>query len=320
MTQIQPNAYFSFSVNKENDNTRLDVFVTQQFSQHSRSFFKHLIEKGQSKINKVTTKKQGTLLKTGDTVTIQFPAKRAVNTTTIKQLDLNIQIISQHEHFLIVSKPAGLLVHPTSSRCTETTLSDWLIAHYNEIQTIGYPDRPGIIHRLDKDTSGLIIIPRTSYANTLFGQLFKSRSIKKKYYALVEGHPEKKGIINLPIGRDPFVRKKMKAFSPEEQLSYASKKIRSATTHYNVIDYFDDYSFIEVQPITGRTHQIRVHCAAIGHPIIGDSSYGTKSIFIKRQALHAQELSFTFNNKDYSFSSPLSNDFKNALKKIKIKK
>lgn len=320
MDQIQPNSYFSFSVNESDTHTRLDVYIAQQFSQYSRSFFKHLIAQGWVKINNIVTNKQGNLLKTGDIVTIQFPPKRTIDPTTIKQIDFGIHTLYEHEHFLIISKPAGLLVHPPSANCTEATLVDWLVANYSEIRTVGYPDRPGIIHRLDKDTSGIIIIPRTNYAHTIFGQLFKDRTIRKKYYALVEGHPEKKGSIDLPIGRDPIARTKMKAFSPDEQLSYSTKKIRSATTHYNVVEYFDDYSLIEAKPITGRTHQIRVHCAVIGHPIVGDTVYGKKSSLIKRQALHAQELSFTFDNKDYLFSSNRPDDFKNALKTIETKK
>lgn len=320
MDHIQPNSYFSFSVNQSDENSRLDVFIAQQFSQYSRSFFKQLIEQGQAKINNITTNKKGTLLKAGDTVIIQFPPRRTVSPIALNQLELDIKIIFHHEHFLVISKPAGLLVHPTSSNCTEPTLADWLVSHYNEIQTVGCPDRPGIIHRLDKDTSGIIIIPLTNYAYNIFGQLFKNRSIKKKYHALVKGHPEKKGTITLPIGRDPLVRTRMKTFSPEELSLYKSKKIRSATTHYNVIDYFDNYSLVEVSPVTGRTHQIRVHFAAIGHPIISDPVYGEKSSLITRQALHAQELFFTFDNKDYLFSAPLPDDFKNILKLIEEKK
>jgi len=313
MDQIQPNSYFSFTVPESNADSRLDIYITQQFSQYSRNYFKHLIVQELVKINNIVTKKQGTLVKTGDKVTIQFPPKPTLTTTTQNHINLAVTTLYKQEHFLIISKPAGLLVHPPFTHCTEATLVDWLVANHSEIQAVGSPDRPGIIHRLDKNTSGLLIIPRTNYAHTIFGQQFKDRTIKKKYYALVEGHPEKKGSIDLPIGRDPITRTRMKAFSVANFI-HTTKKIRSATTHYKVVTYFDNYSLIEVKPITGRTHQIRVHCAAIRHPIVGDPIYGKKSPIITRQALHAQELSFTFNNRDYSFSAELPNDFKNALK------
>lgn len=319
MDQIQPNSHFSFKISENNVNTRLDVYIAQQFPQYTRSFFRRLIGQESVKINNIVTNKQGTWLKIGDIITIQFPPKRIIKPASIDQLDTGIHTIYQHEHFLIIAKPVNLLVHPPSVNSTEATLVDWLVAKYNEIRAVGYTNRPGIVHRLDKDTSGIMVIPRTNYAYTIFAQMFKNRSIDKKYYGLVEGHPEKKGSIDLPIGRDPIARTKMKAFF-QSNLSGTTKKIRSAITHYEVIKYFDKHSLIKIVPITGRTHQIRVHFAAIGHPIVGDIVYGKKSLLIKRQALHAQELSFTFNNKLYIFSSNLPDDFKNAVKMVLKKK
>ena len=319
MDQIQPNSYFSFRISENNVRIRLDVYIAQQFPQYTRSFFRRLIGQEWVKINNIVTNKQGTWLKIGDIVTIQFPPKRIVNPASVDQLDTSIHTIYQHEHFLIIDKPVNLLVHPPSVNSTEVTLVDWLVAKYNEICAVGYTNRPGIVHRLDKDTSGVMVIPRTNYAYIIFAQLFKNRSIDKKYYALVEGHPEKKGSIDFPIGRDPIVRTKMKVFS-QNNLSYTTKKIRSAITHYKVIKYFDKHSLIKIAPVTGRTHQIRVHFAAIGHPIVGDIVYGKKSLLIKRQALHAQKLSFTFDNKSYVFSSNFPDDFKNAIKMVLKKK
>ncbi len=319
MDQIEPNSRFSFTISENSVRIRLDVYIAQQFSQYSRSFFRRLIGQGWIKINNIVANKQGTWLKIDDIVTIQFPPKRIIKPTSIDQLDTGIHTIYKHEHFLIIFKPVNLLVHPPSVNSTEATLVDWLVVKYKEIQAVGYASRPGIVHRLDKDTSGIIVIPRTNYAYTIFAQLFKNRSINKTYYALVEGHPEKKGSIDLPIGRDPITRTKMKAFS-QNNLSCTTKKIRSAITHYKVIKYFDKHSLIKVTPITGRTHQIRVHCTAIGHPIVGDVVYGKKSSLIKRQALHAQKLSFTFNNKSYTFSSNFPDDFKNAVKMMLAKK
>jgi 23S rRNA pseudouridine1911/1915/1917 synthase len=175
---------------------------------------------------------------------------------------------------------------------------------------VGAQDRPGIIHRLDKDTSGLMIIPRTHHAYNTFGSLFRNRTIHKTYYALVQGHPPKEGFIDLSIGRHPHIRVKMATFDKEKTAHYIKKgyRIRTAFTHYRVIKYFTDYALVEFKPTTGRTHQIRVHASAIGHPIIGDETYGSSSVLIQRQALHAAKLQFQFDNEQFSFSINLPDD------------
>ena len=215
---------------------------------------------------------------------------------------------------MIIEKPAGLLTHPTGSKSSEISLSDWLQHHIKDIEHIGSVDRPGIIHRLDKLTSGLIIVPRTNYAYMQFGTIFRDRTIEKTYYAIVTGHPPKQGTINLVIGRDAIVRNKMTTYRSED---VAKTKSRHAITHYIVEQYFENASLLRVTLETGRTHQIRVHCAAIGHPIIGDTVYGTKSHLIARQALHAAELAFTFDTELFTFKSPLPEDITKLLSNLK---
>jgi 23S rRNA pseudouridine1911/1915/1917 synthase len=177
-------------------------------------------------------------------------------------------------------------------------------------------DRPGIVHRLDKDTSGLLLIARTNYAHATFNTLFQTRTIHKTYLALVHGHPPASGTIDLAIGRHPVNRHTMTTFKAGTYEA-ARHRTRNAFTAYTVLEYFDEYSLLEVKPVTGRTHQIRVHLAALGHPIVGDAVYGTASKLIARQALHAHRLQFMFDGQEHIFTQPLPGDMANVVSSIK---
>ncbi len=310
---VKPNSYFVLHVPQEYDGSRLDRFITAHFPLYSRSFFNRLIDDGLIQINDTIVTKSGTIVKQGENVSIRFPAPREIQIDALKEKKPAIEILYENLQFLIIHKPAGLLVHPTSMASTAATLVDWLLINYAAIEGVGYVDRPGIVHRLDKDTSGLLIVPRTNQAHALFGDLFRDRSINKTYYAIVEGHPEKSGTIALPIGRDPITKTKMTT----QVYPTRSIKMRDATTHYRVIEYFDNAALVEVKPITGRTHQIRIHFASLGHPIIGDVVYGKKSKLIKRHALHAHNLSFEFQGKKYSFEKSLPDDMTDLIEKLK---
>ncbi len=310
---VEPNSHFVLHVPQEYDGSRLDKFIAAHFPLYSRSFFSRLIDDGQLQINDTVVTKSGARVKEGNTVSIQFPAAREVQVDALNEKKPAIKILHESPEFFIIHKPAGLLVHPTSMASTAATLVDWLLINYPSIEDVGYVDRPGIVHRLDKDTSGLLIVPRTNQAYDLFGDLFRNRAINKTYYAIVEGHPEKSGTITLPIGRDPITKTKMTTLVHPTR----SIKMRDATTHYRVIEYFDNAALVEVKPITGRTHQIRVHFASLGHPLIGDVVYGKKSKLIKRHALHAHKLSFEFQGKQYSFEKNLPDDMTALLEKLK---
>lgn len=305
---------FSFTINTADAHQRLDAYLSQQFPAYSRSFLQRLIQEKQVTINNKPANKSSIVLKLHDTIVVQFP--EASQPSTQKTIDPNIKvnIIFEHEHFLIINKPAGLMVHTPNHESQTPTLVDWIIAHYKEIALTGQADRPGIVHRLDKDTSGILIIGRTNYAHATFGAMFEGRTIHKTYVALVHGHPAKIGSIDLSIGRSPHLRTKMTTV-PSTQLS--TIKTRAALTHYTVLEYFNDYSLVEVKPVTGRTHQIRVHMAAIGHPIVGDRVYGKPSELIDRHALHAHAITFIFDSREYALSADIPEDMATVIEKLR---
>ena len=208
---------------------------------------------------------------------------------------------------MVIDKPAGLTVHPAPGHYTGT-MANAILARIPNLET-GETNRPGIVHRLDKDTSGLIVVAKNPAAHMKLSEQFRSRAVAKVYLALVKGHltPEE-GIIEASIGRHPRHRKRMAVVSIGRQ----------ARTEYKVIKYLGHYSLLEVRPKTGRTHQIRVHLAAVGYPILGDAIYGVKSDYLSRQFLHAYRLGFKLpSSGEYrEFQSKLPGDLTQALKDI----
>lgn len=297
---------------------RLDRFLVQSFPLYSRSFFKRLIDEGCACINGKQTNKQGALLKTGDKLLLIFPNEQTIEPTVIAEQTNGITVAALDTHFIIINKPAGLTVHKPHSSYTSPTVVDWLLLHHQDIAQIGYIDRPGIVHRLDKDTSGLMVIARTNHAHGQLSALFKNRAVRKTYLALVEGHPPAQGTIDFQIGRHPFHRNKMAVFNCGIPQSFSQKddRVRDAVTNYTVLSYYDTCALIEVKPTTGRTHQIRVHFAALGHPLLGDLLYGNKSPHIKRHALHAHEISFEFDETVHHFNVDAPSDFVAALEAV----
>ena len=306
----------TFIVPEDAQPVRLDVFLQGAVPTYSRSFFQRAIEDGFVTINGNVITKSSHVIKVGNSIVVNIPPKREITPGMVKEADIPVKIIDKQDHFIIISKPAGLTVHPPTSTSTDITLSDWLLHNIEGLAHVGSVDRPGIIHRLDKDTSGLMIIPRTTYGYTQFGSLFHDRKIDKTYYAVVKGHPDKQGTIDLSIARHPIERTKMTTFEPGAPHPNGSK-IRHAVTHYKVLKYFDDAALVRITLETGRTHQIRVHFAAIGHPIIGDTAYGQPSHLIGRQALHAQGLAFTFDDKKYLYERELPEDMQLLVEKLK---
>jgi 23S rRNA pseudouridine1911/1915/1917 synthase len=302
---IQPNSTFSFTVGDQDAQLRLDVYLCKQFPHHSRSFMQKLLEKELVTIDGKKVQKSNILVKKEAHITVHFPELK--RSQFLECRDVGARILYEHDHFFIVYKPPFLNVHAPEHECTEATLVDWLITRMPELATVGCDDRPGIVHRLDKETSGLLIVAKNNYAHAIFGDMFRDRQMSKTYYALVQGNPPAEGTIGFPIGRHQVSRQKMTHYP------FGHAVARDALTHYKVVEYFNEHALLEVKPVTGRTHQIRVHCAAIGHPIIGDMVYGSKSKFIKRQALHAASISFMYEGQPFTFSVELPEDFTQLL-------
>ena len=303
---------FLLLVSEESVSQRLDIFVAQQIPELSRSMVKQLVEQKAIAINGITAKKSGVGLKLQDQIVISIPASK---TTNVKKWpdDIKIEIVAQQPDFMIINKPAGLMVHEPHPKCPELTLVDWILYTSESYKNVGLPNRPAIVHRLDKDTSGIMIIPKTNSAHARIGDMFKDRKMHKTYLAIVQGHPERSGTIDSHIMRHPVKKHKMAAASTLREKSQG----RQATTHYQVKEYFQDSSLIEVHPVTGRTHQIRVHLSSIGHPIVGDTVYGNKSELIARQALHAHKIAFEYDTQKHEFFVEVPGDFQKLLNELK---
>ncbi len=305
---VAPGSVHTFTVSEAWVHKRADIFIAHHFSGYSRSFLQklfaqHLITSFDKSI------KASHILKLHDVVIVTFPEPEVHKKTQPLPEAMAISVIAKHDDFFIIQKPAGLLVHRPQATCDQATLADWLVQQHDELAHVGIIDRPGIVHRLDKDTSGLMIIPRTNVAHATLTDMFKARKICKTYLALVVGHPPREGSVDFFIGRHPSVRHKMHAFTCLTK----TKSSRQALTHYNVLAYYKDFSLVAVKPVTGRTHQIRVHFAAIGHPVLSDVVYGSSSKLIKRQALHAHQLEFELFGIPYSFICALPEDMQRVL-------
>jgi len=312
---MDPGSEFLFTVPEENNNTRLDMYVSKQFSSYSRTYFQKLINENHVLINGTSTTKPGYIVRINDKISVKFPVLPPRPDLKVIDIDLGIELIHEHPDFLIVYKPAGIIVHPVNTKNSVISLVDWLLQKFSEISQVGSPERPGIVHRLDMLTSGLLIVPRNNYALATFSDMFKNRLMNKTYLALVEGYPDKNdksGCINYSIARHPSGSKMMHIKVPRN-----SNNAREAITNYKVVEYLNNASLVEVKPVTGRTHQIRVHFSAVGNPIIGDVLYGKQSKIINRQALHAYKLEFEYENKQYSFQRDMPEDMLNLLEQLR---
>ncbi len=268
-------------------NTRLDKFLADRMPELSRSAVQRLIDAGQVTVNGDPTKPSHKVRR-GDLVVAFVPAEEA-SEPVAEAIPLNI--LYEDDALLVVDKPAGMVVHPAPGH-PGGTLVNALLAHCPELADSG-DERPGIVHRLDRDTSGLILVAKSERIRRALQRQFRERQVRKAYLALVDGQLEPAwGRIEAPIGRDPQRRQRM-AVLPGG---------REAVTEYHVLERFahrvgpaaGDYCLLQVEPQTGRTHQIRVHLAAIGHPVVGDTVYGQRKtqLPVQRQFLHAQRLGF----------------------------
>ncbi len=286
---------------------RLDHFLVRMLPDSSRAKIVAAVRAGFIELNG-TAVKAGHRLKGGDSIVGRLSAETA-NTDTPRAQPVDFTVLYEDDAFLVVAKPPGLVVHPGSGN-RDNTLINGLLHRFGELAGVGDIARPGIVHRLDKDTSGVLVVARTAPVHRQLVKAFKERLVDKTYLALVHGVPEKsQGTVEAPIGRHPVHRQKM-AVRPADG--------RAAVSRWRVRQLFHQASLLEVNIETGRTHQIRVHLAAIGHPVAGDRLYGSnrKNECFPRQLLHAWRLRFAHpaTGQPLAFEAPLPDDFAAALK------
>ncbi|MGD0794144.1 MAG: RluA family pseudouridine synthase [Dehalococcoidales bacterium] len=283
---------------------RLDKYLGETCPELSRTHAQKLIADGLVTVNGRAARASARL-NAGDRIDFTIPPEAPSHLTPE---DIPLKIIYEDSDLMVIDKPAGLAVHPAPGH-PEHTLVNAVLNHLPALAATDESGRPGIVHRLDKDTSGLIIVAKNRLAQANLAAQFKSRAVNKYYKVLVKGRltPEA-GIIEANIGRDPRHRQRMAVV----------EKGREARTEYRVIKYLGDYTLLEIKPETGRTHQIRVHLAAIGFPVVGDATYGVPSPHIARQFLHAGKIGFKLPSTGewVEFESPLPEDLERALKNI----
>lgn len=291
------------------EKTRLDKWLAENFSDWSRSQIKLQIENGGVSVNGKLVNKAGYIIKDGDILDLNFAQ---VNVPLIAQAeDIKLEIVYEDDDMAVINKPQGMVVHPAPGSYNHT-LVNALLYYFDKISDGSDAIRPGIVHRIDKDTSGLLVVAKNNFAHENLAKQIGEHSAFRHYVALVEGIvKEDSGTIDKPIARDKLDRKKMAVCDEGKQ----------AITHYKVIERFNNYTLVEFVLETGRTHQIRVHCKFIGHPIVGDKTYGfAKQKFnLNGQLLHAfkLELNQPTSHKRMSFVAPMPQYFTNIIKKLK---
>lgn len=278
---ISPVTEINLQVQHPND--RLDRYLAEHLSDYSRSRIQDLIAQGNVKVNsKIQTSKK-IAVGAGDIIEITIPEAQPLE---LQATDIPLDILYEDEHLIIINKPAGLVVHPAAGHENDT-LVNALLAHCPNLAGIGGVQRPGIVHRLDKDTTGALVVAKTDQAHQHLQAQLKAKTARREYLGIVYGAPKTEtGTIDQPIGRHPVDRKKMAVVAVE-------KGGRASVTHWQIKERLSNYTLMLFQLETGRTHQIRVHSAFIGHPIVGDPIYGkgrSIGVNLPGQALHAVRL------------------------------
>lgn len=308
-----------FTVDDSDAGDRLDVYLCQQKNEYSRSFFQRLISSSAVKINGQAIKKASYSVRVGDEIEVLFPEPVKID---VEPENIPLDIIYEDKDLAVINKPQGMVVHPACGNYSGT-LVNALLWHCKDLSGINSALRPGIVHRLDKDTSGLIVIAKNDTAHISLAQQIKEKSAHRQYVALVDNcFNTTEGTIETGYGRNPNDRLKMAVFplpSPNVE-----SNIRYARTDYTVLEQFkgqDNYSLVRCDLHTGRTHQIRVHMAYIKHPVVGDPVYGSKKqkFALNGQLLHAQRLSFVHPSTGclVEFEAPLPGYFQSVLERLR---
>ena len=295
----------TLKIDEKDVGQRLDKYINGLFSDFSRSFIQNLIENGQILVNNKKVK-TGEKLKLGDSVSVDFVPPKPLEA---KPQMIDFTIVYEDSDLLVIDKPQGLVVHPCQTT-KEGTLVNGLLEKVKDLSGINGVLRPGIVHRLDKNTSGLMLVAKNDFTHNELAQMIAKKEVKRKYYALLDGVVwDNEGKIETYLARDKKDRKKY-AVSSDGKL---------AISLYKVVKRFANATLVEFSLVTGRTHQIRVHSAYIGHPVIGDDVYGKADKKLKGQLLHSHSLEFVHprTKKEMAFTSPLPDYFENYISTLK---
>ncbi|MDR1241064.1 MAG: RluA family pseudouridine synthase [Oscillospiraceae bacterium] len=306
---------FEFYV-KSSEKERIDIFLSKKIKMFSRSFLSKIIEKNKVSVernNILRIAKKNHIVELGEKIKIEIDENFCEHHEEyVVPQDISIEIVYEDRDLMVVNKPKGMTVHPAPGNYDGTLVNSLVFHRKNELSNLNGIIRPGIVHRIDKDTSGLLLVAKNNFSHRLLADQIKNHSLKREYEAIVIGNLKSGfGTIDAPIGRHPKDRKKM---------TVTERNSRCAVTHYEVLRNFKGFSHIKLVLETGRTHQIRVHMAHIGHHVLGDRVYGNgkKFQFLKSQCLHARTIGFVhpFTNKYLEFSSDSPDYFAKTLKKL----
>ncbi len=298
----------TWAVEPEYAGLRIDLAINRKFGQISRTLAQEMLKTGEIKVGNQLVK-PGLKVKGGENVEIAFRPEEVE--PEIKATTLDFPILFEDRHMIAIDKPAGLVVHPGAGK-EKTTVVSALLGH-TKLSPIGAPTRPGVVHRLDKDTSGVMILAKTRDAHRKLAEAFAGHELEKEYLAIIQGHiVNRKGRIEVAIERDKIHRKRMKATSAE--------KGRMAISIFEVLEYLKGATLVKVKILTGRTHQIRVHMAFTGHPLLGDVTYGGKRLEKKAEHfLHSHRLALKHpvTGKQLEFIAPMPDRFARILAQLR---
>ena len=298
-----------FEADFDDINKRIDLFLSEKVENFTRSRIQKLIEEDKAFVNDKVVSKSYKLCE-GDIVTLFIPENSELE---ILPENIPLDIIYEDKHLIVVNKPKGMVVHPAAGNYSGTLVNALLFHCNGSLSGINGVNRPGIVHRIDKDTSGLVVVAKSDAAHLGLSQQFSEHSIIREYHAVAYGNiKQDNGTVNAPIGRHPVLRKQM-------AITYTNSK--NAVTHFTVLQRLNGFTYISCHLETGRTHQIRVHMSSLGHALAGDEVYGPKKVIksLNGQCLHAKKLGFIhpITNEQLVFDSELPNYFTNFLNSVK---
>lgn len=310
--------FHSYTVAEDGEGSRLDAYLAR-VSDLSRARVQALIEEGRISLSSGAKATKKTVLHKGERIELSIPSPVTIEA---RPENIPLNIVYEDEDLLVINKPEGMVVHPAPGASSGTLVNALLYYLGDRLSSIGGALRPGIVHRIDKDTSGLLVVAKNDFTHIALSRQLETHAVRREYHALVQGgFREERGTVDAPIGRHPVDRKKMAVIRD------GSHTAKEAVTHYEVVEPLGRYTYLKLNLETGRTHQIRVHMASLGHPLVGDTTYGGGNTPFERahksllhgQALHAHRLTFTHprTGEELTFSCPFPASFTSLLEALR---